>query len=228
MKQKISIILLVASLLFLINRSAHALVIYDSFNTGNDIENGVYNFGRTSFSNDRDIGFRFVPNVTTMLDQIEVPIVTLPERNNLRDAVLWLMTENNGQPDSIIESFYFTSPNGPAFNPSSNFPITTLNSSLHPLINEGTPYYLIASDNFGLINRPTVENAFAWEIEDTGLPRKHIIAFRDIPNGIWLVSDSEYSPQARILGSTIPEPASIVLFVTGLTGAFLRQRIRIG
>jgi hypothetical protein len=130
---------------------------------------------------------------------------------NLLDVAL--TTSVGGFPGSVLEMFHFVDAMGPFT--SWNAPLIA-DSALHPLLSEGTQYWLVAS-------APDPGTTAAWNWNTTGDLGAHA---QRVNGGSWFfVTPSRGA--FRVSGTAVPEPSTFPLLSLGavaLLGYALRQK----
>ena len=168
--------------------------------------------GSESFlNNDTDLGSPFTPPSDFVFISIEVAL-TWVEGTNAAD--IWLMSDVNGSPGELIESFYFT--NLPPVG-STGSALATGVSTLHPLLLEGNQYWVIASasgDAFMAFQFNTTADEGFSSRED---------------GGPWTSRSTFDASAFRVNGTpavtAVPEPTSFLFLGTGSV-ALITKRLR--
>ncbi|MBN1505922.1 MAG: hypothetical protein JW955_03705 [Sedimentisphaerales bacterium] len=140
-----SAIVLTIATVFVISGHAVAVPIYSTFGPGDSYSNwAAYDVGRPGYDWDRGEQFMYsCPlGLTCTLDSIEIAmrqayIDCVPVGENIVDV--WLMTDNGGKPGAIIEGWTFVD------EMFIEGRILTGVSTLHPVLQPDTPYWLVAS-----------------------------------------------------------------------------------
>jgi hypothetical protein len=132
----------ITATILLFNSYSTADVIFNNFGPGDTYQTDwgwTLSLG-SPIGADFDQGDPFKPSgIDFYLDNIELAVGLVLGPNELD---VWLMSDNSNKPGTIIESFHFSGAMGTfgEFNP----PLS-MNSVFHPLLEENTQYWLIAS-----------------------------------------------------------------------------------
>lgn len=143
--------------------------------------------------------------------QLAIGIIDGP---NLLQVVLMTSSGALQQPDTIIETITLTNAVSP-FTPSG---IVLANSTLHPVLNPGEQYWLVAF-------APNDTTFMAWNFSVNDSPQ----AFSLLNGSHSLTGPWEFgSPRGafQVVGTPIPEPATILLLGPALAVITLRRRRR--
>jgi hypothetical protein len=138
---KSATVLAIAGVLAIVGQ-ATAVPIYSTFGPGNSYDIFVYDIGRPGYNWDRGEQWSFGETKPYTLDSVELAV-----RHMYVDCApvgpdqlqVLLMTDVGGQPGAIIETWTFVDQMG--IDPS----ILVGNSTLHPVLNPYTNYWLVAS-----------------------------------------------------------------------------------
>jgi hypothetical protein len=125
-----------------IGGQATAVPIYSTFGPGDSYDVFVYDIGRPGYNWDRGEQWSFVATQQYCLDSVELAV-----RQAYVDCSpvgpdqleVWLMTDATGQPGTIIETFMFV--DQMSIDPK----VLVGNSTLHPVLDPYTDYWLVAS-----------------------------------------------------------------------------------
>ncbi len=212
MKKLLPIVFIVL-IMFLISSNVNAAIIFSNYGesdthsttTGYGIVKD-YMINGDTFVSDWDMGMTFVPfgNDFTF-DTLEVSVSLYAGTNEID---LWLMTDNNFEPGSIIESFHLSNQmQNWAF--SQQVSPLLVNSISNPLLESGERYWIVLSAS----ERGSSIHWHGNAIEQIG-PRA-------LYNGFyWDVATLSYVKPAafRVTGSPVPVPGTILLIGSGIIG----------
>ncbi|MCA9395282.1 MAG: PEP-CTERM sorting domain-containing protein [Candidatus Omnitrophica bacterium] len=196
-------------LIILAAAPARASVIFDSFGPGNSYELTDPAFiTNPTDGNAFAYAQQFTPVADAVFSSVDIPIQGNAPLLYLYD--LWLAEDDGGVPGNVIESFSAgtITPNGTLNS------VTSLNSLLSPTLLAGTPYYVVVA--------AAADNTVIWQSSELALTDPVFFRLNAEP---W--ESSQIGTLAlRVNGEmgVVPEPATMLLFASGLTGAFLRRR----
>jgi hypothetical protein len=186
----------------LLTAPARADIIINTFGPGDSYQpflgQGV------GLPNYQDVANRFTPtNESFTLDRL---VLALSVIRGTDGVDVWLTNTVGGVPGTILESWHVD--NLPRFG-SNNMP-TDLESVVHPFLEEGVPYWVVATVPIG-------ENTSAvWNINVSG--DADALGIRQ-NNGSWFVINDVLGRGAfRVEATLAPEPGTLALFGLGTLG----------
>jgi hypothetical protein len=185
--------------------SARADVIKNNFGAGNSYQANLGHFvGQLGGSNLVQAD-PFTPAANYTLDSI---LIALTHISGTNTATIILTADAGGKPGATIESF--TANNLPQFGTTGNSP-ETLNSTLHPLLQAGTQYWVVAS-----AASPTLDEWNLNSTADFGLHGTNT-------NGAGFVTDNDSRGAFEVTGTltqavAVPEPSTLALLGLGALG----------
>ena len=148
-----------------------------------------------------DVGNVFTPIGSSFtLDKIELAVNLI---SGLNELDVQLASDVGGRPGTVIEAFHLSNNMGPF--PQVNPPLV-VNSGLHPILNEGVPYWIVGS--------ATSETLAIWNensISQIGLTAQRA------NGGPWQLFNF-LEGAFRVSGTIVPEPSSLML---GTIGTFV-------
>ncbi|MDE2213837.1 MAG: PEP-CTERM sorting domain-containing protein [Candidatus Omnitrophica bacterium] len=160
-------------------------------------------------------GDAFTPTANYTLTNIELAAGNFSGTNGIN---VQLMTDNSGQPGSILESFSFSGLG--SFG--STYPLLSANSVLDPTLDANKQYWLVSS-------APDSSSYEVWNWNSGGFIGPHA-ATQD--NGAtWDISSSDITGAFLIEGTPVgvnpvPEPPTLALFAGALfAGILLRKKL---
>ncbi len=213
-----------AAVLLLAAGQANATVLFNTFGPGDmyNVVGGLTIGGPETFEpdpTDWSQGNQFIlgGSQSYLLSSIEVAIAHVHDTQGQPvgpdELDVWLMSDDAGQPGSIIETFHLVDQMGVfgEYNP----PLVGV-SILHPVLDPGTPYWLIAS-------APDDDTWAAWCDSQPA-----VMGLRAIRNGPvpWAVHGDEIMAAFRISGTAVvPAPGALVMagLGAGLVGCAGRR-----
>ena len=161
---------------------------------------------------DIDIAMGFTPTADYTLDSIKLAAAVASGSPNEFDV--WLTTDSVGRPGTILESWVFSNAMG-LFGQSN--PTLAANSILHPTLNANTLYWLVA-------DVPDASSlSAAWNVNSIG--ENGPTSYR-VNDGTWSAAFSNTQSAFEIDGTPVPEPATLMLFGSGLLGIVHRRHRR--
>jgi hypothetical protein len=178
--------------------TARADVIYSDFGPGDRYGSTAWVIGQDPLlCCFREAGNSFTPTSGTFtLDRIEVAAIHLHGANILD---VWLMDDAAGRPGKIIESIHLLNQL-----PVDHAGVVAANSSLHPLLAQGTPYWVVLS-TASTSELYWVENS----TNDLGLASR-------LNAGPWVLHPDYVRGVFRVSGSPVPEPGAFILLGLGI------------
>lgn len=188
--------------------TARADIIFSDFGPNNSYDpTDGWTFGSAGSSTLQDIAVSFrVGSQPVTLGEIDVAMGITNSPNTVNLEIVPSVNGVPGPDSQALESFQLTN-KLPFFG--GDGPPLMIDSVLHPLLAANTIYWLVAT-----ALQPTQA---MWN--DNLLPYTEPFAYR-INDGPWAAVATEGSPVFAILGSPVPEPATLCLLVVGVLGLF--------
>ena len=215
MKKKIVFVCL--AICFSLTSQAHAIIIYDTLGPLNSISGTGWVVGRGGSSSIYDSADAFIPTDNYSLDSVDLAVGLI---NGINEVDISLMSDNAGQPGSIIESWNIVGEMGEwGF----DTPIISVDSTINPLLSVGNQYWLVASAPKADLNDPSTATLAAWNENTLSIFSTH--AFR-LNKNTWSISQDSQGA-FRVHGSVpTPEPEVMFLFGSGIIGGLALRRRR--
>jgi len=187
---------------------AWGTTIYSNFSAGNtfDQDNG-FELGNIGTGDIVALAQQFTPTGNFTLDQIDLAFFALitPPDNEL---TLSINADNDGLPGVVLESFNLTN----AFGQNQ---IDTADSTLHPLLVDGSNYWIVAS----FTDPASTNDKALWNLSNNTSATFSPSAF-STDNGTTWAATGQTTEMAvfDVLGteSAVPEPGPSTLVCTGL------------
>ncbi len=221
------VVVLTAVVLLLAAGQAGADILYSTLGPGDSYDVQTRLALGDPGSWDQGYKFLFGGSQSYSLDAIEVAIGQYfheGEPVGANELDLWLMSDDGGRPGSIIEAFNFQ---GQMADFSQWHPLLVATSVSRPILDPGTPYWLVASTpHDGTIaawhsSEPMAFGlAYAWR-SGTG-DWEYYGSGTD-----WYIHEGPVQMAAfRVTGSVVPLPGAVVLgcLGIGMAGGWIRKR----
>ena len=181
---------------------ASAMIIFNNFGSGDSF---VHNAGQT-IGDLGSLGLKtaampFTPGGNDTLDRIEIAASVAGGPTELD---VWVTNTENDLSGVTLESFHFSEPLGISDT------ILSADSMLHPLLQAGSMYWLLATDT------PSAQSTW-YNSSETG---SSVYRF---DSGPWRMVEDGSLGAFRITGSPVPEPSSAVLFAIGTAFIAIRR-----
>jgi hypothetical protein len=195
--------------------TAHADIIFD---TGAP-DGGFFGYIGYDIYPDQDVGVAFTPSSACTLDTVGVWIMSNDFDNPGRTFTLSLHTNapgsNSGIPSATILESWTISTSAVGWNPV----LESVTSSLHPLLNAGEQYWLVATSNEPALSDPVWVWGSNWDPVVSGSRNS------GNPGNVWETGPTQGSAPGTIIGATlVPAPASFALLGLGGLAAARRRR----
>jgi hypothetical protein len=176
-----------------------SVTVFNNFGPGDTfINNGGEAIGVLGSFGVKTAAMPFTSDANCTLDQVELAASLVSGANEL-DALL--TNTVNGLPGSVLESYQFIGAMGLFATP--NIPILSVNSLLHPLLQAGSEYWLLATSN---------QASVVWNNStDTG-----VNAYR-FDSDPWTTLNGSLGA-FRITATPVPEPSTMLSMFFGLCG----------
>ena len=215
-REKHIIALAVLIVSFLSVTPAHSDVIFssllpgESFTTTSALVIGTYTEGPPPGTPvATQWGFSFTPTIDATLDSIKFASSYFSGNNGLN---VILMSDSADVPGATLETFTFTGL-------TSTGTLYTANSLLHPVMNQGTKYWVVLA--------PQGDGVFGW-YEDESQPGP-LAARRDSLASApgWFAVSALHPTYFAVEGTVVPIPGALYLLGSGLLGLVaLRRRMK--
>jgi len=186
-------------------------VVFSNFGPGMSFNiSTTWNVSGTNFYGGRVVAQSFTPsaNFTFGSAQLAMGIIGGP---NILQVVL--MTSSGGFPGAIVETMTLTN----AVAPIATGGIVLANSTLQPLLNAGTQYWIVAF-------APEDDTFMGWNLSLNDFSTPVLLNGSHSLTGPWEFSAPRGAFQ--INGASVPEPATMLLLGTSLTVMALRRSKR--
>ncbi len=195
-------------------------VVFSNFGPGmsyNQAPNSAWIVsGSTSGNGTVVIASQFTPTADITFTSAQVALRSF---NGPNMVTIRLMTDSGGVPGLGVETITLTN----AMTTNSAGSIVVANSTLHPLLQSGTSYWLVAY-------APVSDTWADWKfsLADTSTGSNFTHSFTG-PDGPWAPRPGAPRPAFQINGleaAAVPEPTTLLLLGAGLAGISVRLRKR--
>jgi hypothetical protein len=201
--------------LFLISTSAGAAIVtaYDNFGPGDSFLNSAWDIGGGDA--DIQIGHTFTPTQSGFLTDLYVAASVINDVTGNRNIMFELFSDATGVPGLVLETFLFTELPDISVDLTSGSQHVTASGTT--FLDSTLSYWLVAS---ALDPRDTL----GWNISSTETAPTYVTKFASSAD--WVIGSSSSKGAFRVQVSTVPIPAAVWLFGSGLVGLIAVARRR--